>query len=332
MDNYIITLIKNNGGSSDITKFCGNLSWKDSIDTLGMELNVDAVRNIDDKYMKGYDLIEVGDKIILLNNNKELFRGIIVDLGINRYSKSITAFDYAFYLNQSMTIIQFNKVNADEAIKQLCSKFNVPTGNIVPISTAITKIYKDNIIAEIIRDILEQATNEWGTNYRLEMREGKLYIEKYTDLIITPRFKPASNVASLNPLKTIGSISKSESIADMRNSILISSNDEKSSRVIATAKDEKSISKFGLLQEIESVDDKDMAKAKLIAQNKLKELNKIKEDISIKLLGDDNVRAGRILEVDNDTFKLKGQYLIKDCTHTYQNRIHTMDLTLERVI
>lgn len=95
MDNYIITLIKNNGGSSDITKFCGNLSWKDSIDTLGMELNLEAVRNIDDRYMKGYDLIEVGDKIILLNNNKELFRGIIVDLGINRYSKSITAFDYA---------------------------------------------------------------------------------------------------------------------------------------------------------------------------------------------------------------------------------------------
>ncbi len=70
----------------------------------------------------------------------------------------------------------------------------------------------------------------------------------------------------------------------------------------------------------------------MIAQNKLKELNKVNEDISITVLGDDNVRAGRILEIDNDIFKLKGQYLVKDCTHMYQNRTHTMDLTLEKVI
>lgn len=332
MDNYTLFLIKDDKKQINITNLCGNLSWKDSIDTLGMELNVDVARNTDDKYIKGYDLAEVGDKIVLLNNDKEIFRGIIVDLGTERYSKSITAFDYAFYLNQSRTIIQFNKVRADEAIKQLCSKFNVPIGNIASISTVITKIYKDNTIADIIRDILKQATNELGIKYRLEMRAGKLYIEKYTDLIIKPLFKPAMNVVEFNPLEAIGSISKTESIADMRNSILISSSDEKSSRVVAVAKDNKSISKFGLLQEVESVDDKDIAKAKIIAQNKLKELNRIGEDISIELLGDDNVRAGRILEVNNDMFKLQGQYLVKDCTHTYQNRIHKMNLTLGKVI
>lgn len=107
---------------------------------------------------------------------------------------------------------------------------------------------------------------------------------------------------------------------------------KKSSRVVAIAKDDKNIAQFGLLQEVESVDDKDIAKAKVIAQNKLKELSRIGEDISIELLGDDNVRAGRILEVNNDMFKLQGQYLVKDCTHTYQNRIHKMSLTIEKVI
>ncbi|WP_313757076.1 hypothetical protein [Tissierella sp.] len=332
MDNYTLFLIKDDGKQSNITNLCGNLSWRDSIDTLGMELNFDVVRNIEDRYMKGYDLIKVGDKIVLLNNNNEIFRGIIVDLGTERYSKSITAFDYAFYLNQSKTIIQFNKVKANEAIKQLCGKFSVPIGNITNISTVITKIYKDDTVADIVRDILEQSTNELGIKYRLEMRAGKLYIEKYTDLIIKPIFKPASNLASFNPLSTMISISKSESIADMKNSILISSNDEKSSRVAAVAKDDKNIAQFGLLQEVESVDDKDIVKAKVIAQNKLKELNRIGEDTSIELLGDDNVRAGRILEVNNDMFKLQGQYLVKDCTHAYQNRIHKMSLTIEKVV
>ena len=332
MDNYTLFLIKDNGMETNITRMCGNLSWRDSIDTLGMELNVDVARNTDDRYMKNYDLVEIGDKIVLLNNHNEIFRGIIVDLGTERYKKSIAAFDYAFYLNQSRTIIQFNKAKADDAIKQLCSKFNVPIGNITSIPISITKIYKDDTVADIIKDILKQATDALGIRYRLEMRAGKLHIEKYTDLIIKPRFKPAPNVASFNPLKVIGSISKTESIADMRNSILISSSNEKSSRVVATARDDKNIAKFGLLQDVESVDDKNIAQAKVIAQNKLKELNKVNEDISITVLGDDKVRAGRILEIDNDMFKLKGQYLVKDCTHNYHNRIHTMDLTLEEVI
>ncbi len=332
MDNYTISLIKDNGSQRNITNINGGLIWKDSIDTLCMELSFNSTTNTEDRYMKGYDFIEIGDKAILLNNNKELFRGIIVDLGNEVFNKNITAFDYAFYLNKSRTIVQFNKIKADDAIKQLCGKFNVPVGNIVRIPATISKIYKDDTIADIIRDILKQATDSLGIKYRLEMRAGKLYIEKYTDLIVTPRFKPAPNIAAFNPLHAIGRISKSESIADMKNSILISSGDEKSSRVIAEAKDESSIAKFGLLQEVESVDDKDLGQAKNIAKNKLKELNKIGGDIPVSLLGDDQVRSGRILEVDNDMFKLKGQYLVKDCTHTYHNRIHTMDLTLEKVI
>lgn len=332
MDNYTLTLVKDNGSVRDITRLSGNLSWRDSIDTLGMELNVNVARNVEDRYMRGLDIVELGDKIILKNNSDEIFRGIIVDLSTEKYKKAITAFDYAFYLNQSKTIIQFNKVRADNAIKQLCSKFNVPIGNITDIPASITKIYKDSTIADIIRDILKQTTDSLGIKYRLEMRSGKLYIEKYIDLIITPRFKPASNLASFNPVSRIGNISKNESIADMRNSILISSSDEKSSRVVAEAEDDNSIAKFGLLQEVESIDDKDMAQARNIAQNKLRELNRIGQDISLKLLGDDNVRAGRILEIDNDMFSLKGQYLVKDCTHMYHKRIHTMDLTLEEVI
>lgn len=333
MDNYIITLVKNNGNNKDITGVSGNLSWKDNVDTLGMELNFDAARNIDDKYMKGYDIIEIGDKVILNNNDKEIFRGIIVDLGTERYRKSITAFDYAFYLNKSKTIMQFNKVPGNEVITKLCNEFNVPIGNITSIPTLITKIYKEETISDIIKDVLNHATNETGIKYRLESREGKIFVEKYTDLIIKPKFKPAKNIGKIDVLKAIGGISKSESIADMKNSILITSSNEKSSRIIAKSKDDDNISKFGLLQEVESVDDKEMADAQNIANNKLKELNRIGEDISIgPLLGDDDVRSGRILEIDNDMFNLKGQYLVKDCTHQYHNRIHTMDITVEKVI
>lgn len=332
MDNYTLSSIKDNGTTSDITRLSGDLSWRDSLDTLGMELSVRVARNLGDRYMRRFDIVEVGDKIILKNNNDEIFRGIIVDLNTEKHQKVITAFDYAFYLNQSKTIIQFNKKKADDCVKKLCSQFNIPIGNIESIGTQINKIYKNETISDIIKDVLKQATNSTGIKYRLEMRAGKLYIERYTNLYITPRFKPASNLAAFNPTTRIGSISKGESIADMRNSILITSSDEKSSRVVASVRDSTNIAKYGLLQEVETVDEKDIAQAKNIANNKLKELNKINEDISIKLLGDDKVRSGRIIGLNNNVFGLLGNYLVKECAHNYQNKIHTMDLTLEKVM
>ena len=79
------------------------------------------------------------------------------------------------------------------------------------------------------------------------------------------------------------------------------------------------------------MDSKDIAQARNIAKNKLAELNKIAEDTSIELLGSDAVRAGRILEITEPITGLSGKYLVKECTHTYKNRIHKMSLTVEGV-
>jgi hypothetical protein len=332
MDNYTLLLFKNDGSSYNLTQMIGNLQWKDSINTMGMELSFDKAHS-DEKYMVEHDVVELGDKLLLANNGVEVFRGIVTDEETaGRFGRSYISFDYAFYLNKSKTIIQFNKSKASESIKKLCSKFGVAIGTITPMNTVITKIYKDNTVAEIIMDILEQATRETGVKYRLEMRVGKLFVEKYTDLIVKATFKPASNIAPFDVTQAIGEISSSRSIQDMRNSIIITSYDEKSTRVLANTQDQTNISKYGLLQDVQSVDDKDIAQARNIANNQLKLLNKIAEDTSIELLGNDQVRAGRILLLEETVTGLSGQYLVKECTQSYSNQIHTMKLNIEKVI
>lgn len=330
IDNYSVFIFRE-GTGYDITAFCGDLSWRDSIDTLGMELHFTTAYN-DARYFPKLT-VELGDMVILSNNGIEVFRGIVTDESIDgRFSRSFTAFDFAFYLNKSKTIKQYNKMRADEAIKKLCSEFNIPVGTICPIPTLISDIYPDKTIAEIMEDILDKSTKELGTKYRKEMRVGKFYIDKYEDLIVTGLFKPASNIQAFDVTKAIGSVSRSRSIADMKNSIIIVSSEEKSTRVAAKAEDSGSISKYGLLQEIESVDSKDIAQARNIAKNKLAELNKIAEDTSIELLGSDAVRAGRILNITEPISGLIGKYLVKECTHTYKNSIHRMSLNIEGVI
>jgi len=331
MDKYNIILIKNTGMSYNITKMVGALSWSDDLETLGTKLNFDIARNLDDKYLANYDIINVGDKILLNNNSEEIFRGIITNVSYAKNSKSISCFDYAFYLNQSKTVSQFYKISADKAISELCAKFNVPIGKIESMNTKINKIYKENTIAEIIKDIIQQVERESGIKYRLEMRNGKLYIIKYYEITINPVFQQSEKLNGINSLSALGDISKEENIQEMRNSILVASDDEKSSKIIATVKDQSSIETYGLLQDVINVDKKNESQAKQIANNKLKELNRISEDINIEVLGNDAFRAGRIIVINNPAYKLSGKYLIQSVTHNYTNSIHRCSLTVKGV-
>jgi len=330
MDNYTLILAKDDTKTRDITKLIGNLSWSDNVDTLGTQLSFDSARNRDDKNLKDY--IKIGDKIILSNNSKEVFRGIITDLDWSRYGKSVTAFDYAFYLNQSKTVKQFKKIAASEAITQLCKVFNMPIGSITKINTKISKIYKDKTIAEIIKDILTQAEKELGYKFRLETREGKLYIEKYTDLIVNATFQPYENAKSIDVLTAIGNISKKESIQNMRNSILITSDDEKDSSIKVTKDDPVNIKLYGLLQEVSTEQGKNKSETENIAKNKLKELNRVQTDITLDLLGNDILRSGRIINLTNSTFDITGKFIIQSSNHTYDNKIHKTTIVIKEEV
>ena len=305
----------------DITKIVGGLTWKDNVDTLGMELSFDRI------FTAGVEIdvdIVVGDKLFLMNNNSEVWRGIVTDEGFSgKFGRSFTCYDYAFYLNKNEIVIQFNGVRADTAIKQLCSKVGVPIGSITAITTSIKKIYKDATPSDIIKDILDQAQKELGTKYRMEMRAGKLYIENYVNLIVKATYQPAFNLASYDSLKS-AQISGSRSIADMKNSIKIVSTEEDSSAVLAEASDSTSINKYGLLQAIESIDKADSAKARNQANNLLAELNRIMENFTLEMMGSDLVRAGRVMYIEEADVNLAGYYLVKECQHQYFNGSHVM--------
>lgn len=327
MDNYMLFLVLGDK-KINITKYISSLNWKNSLGALGTELSFSVVRKSTSIDAPDLDYIKVGTKLLLTNGENEIFRGIIVTLGTELLKQSITALDFAFYLNKSKTIKQFRDVSASLAISSLLSEFRVPVGEIVNIPTNITKIYKGNTVAEIIIDILKQATDESSIKYRLEMRAGKVHIMKYEKLLIKPTFQRAINIEPLDISKSIAAVTKQESIVEMKNSIIA----EKSEGASVQVDDEISIKEFGLLQEVISIDDKDSSKARNIAKNTLKELNKVTESIEVQLLGSDLLNSGRIIDLDEAKFDLVGPYLIKACSHTYQNSIHKASVTLERYI
>lgn len=316
------------GKQTNITSLVGDISWKDNIDTLGIELDFNIANSDTGTIPK--NTLDLGHMIVLLGEkgNNEIFRGFtITENKQGRSAIGYTCFDYGFYLNKSKEVYQFKKIRADTAIKKICSDFKIPIGSIISIPTIITKIYNDKELSEIIRDMLAIATKSTGVKYRMEFRQGKFYIQKYSDIIIKATFNLGGTTQDITDF--ISNPTRNRSIEEMRNSIKIYTGDEKKVKIVATAKNDTLIKRYGLLQEIQSVDDKGIAKAKNIANNLLKDLAKITEDNSIELPGNDYVRSGRILEINEILTGMKGYYLIKDCTHTIKNGIHTMQIGLK---
>lgn len=310
---------------TNITPMIGSLGWRSNTDELGDELSFDIAFN-DARYFPS-NPCELGD-LVILKNGSEITRAIIVEEKKNgRNPIGYSAFDYAFYLNKSNAIYQFNKVRADKAIRKILSDFRIPIGNIVSMPTLINQIFNNKVVSDIIREIIELVESDTGQKLLMEMRQGKLYIEKRKDLIVKGTFNMAENITNINVTGAIMNPSKTRSIVDMKNSIQVVLDD----KLITTVADQSLINRFGKLQEVVSIDEEEKAKATIIGKNKLKELAKISEDCSVELMGDDRFRAGRLFEIKEPITGLKETYLIKSADHSIAKKIHTMKLDLEAV-
>ena len=62
----------------------------------------------------------------------------------------------------------------------------------------------------------------------------------------------------------------------------------------------------------------------------MKELKRIVSKANLTLLGDNYVRAGRILKFNQPNIGLIGEYLVNNCTHTYTGVLHTMTCEVEK--
>lgn len=306
----------------NITPMVGEIGWQSNIDQLGQELDFNIPFN-DSRFFPGKPC-EIGD-LVLLKNKEEIFRGIIVAEQKNgRQPIQFTVFDFAFYLNKSEGIYQFNGISATKAITQMLRDFNVPMGSIAALPTLINKIYQGQSISEIIKDILDQAEAETGEKYRMEMVAGKLNIQRQADLIVKGTFSLASNLNPYSIQSSISSPSRSQSIVDMKNSVkLVYDNN-----IVTSLADNDLVKQYGLLQQVIEIDEGETVRAKTIAANALRDMGKILEDNSLSMMGDDGVRAGRMIEIEEEITGMKGIYLIKSCSHTVKNGVHTMSLGL----
>ena len=307
----------------DVTARIGDLTSTDDIAQLSMSISCKAVRNPHDKLMPAFTFTS-GDKWQLFNGSTMIFRGIITKTGLDG---SIAANDFGWYLNKSKIILQCNGVAADDAIRQLCQKAGVSVGSVPSMPTIITEVYIAQEPSTILSDILDKVTAERGIKYfsRVEPDRG-LCVYPYPTAPIALSVQLARNLRPFDPTWSLGAVSGEDSMDELRNQVSVYREEGDTARILATATDSGSISKYGWLQHMESADEgTTAAQAQQLASQKLRALNRLTQTRKVdNMLGAD-VRAGTMLRFSSDAFGLTGDWIVKQVTHTYAPQ-HTMSL------
>lgn len=310
-----INLIKDTGVIYNVTNAVSRIVWKGSAS--------EAARSVDFDYMNApYDNtvnlpgISTGDYISLEDSKEgEIFFGQI--FGIEKSSQtgtiSFTAYDMMKHLLESTGQYNFKNLTAEAIVAQVCADIQVPIRHLHPTGVNISSMICDKMkMYDIVMAAYTKAHHITGDKYFTMIYKRGLGVYK-TEWVVKG--------FTLSENSNIFASSISETMDEIKNKILIF--DDKGKQ-IGEVKDDESLKKFGVFQEIYS---KEEGVDPTTGANNLLKI-KPSQSIKISALGDINCLSCYFVEVKDTATGLSGKYWISSDTHTFENGTYKMELEL----
>lgn len=310
-----INLIKDTGVIYNITNAVSRIVWKGSAS--------EAARSVDFDYINApYDNtvnlpgISTGDYISLEDSKEgEIFFGQI--FGIEKSSQtgtiSFTAYDMMKHLLESTGQYNFKNLTAEAIVAQVCADIQVPIRHLHPTGVNISSMICDKMkMYDIVMAAYTKAHHITGDKYFAMIYKRGLGVYK-TEWVVKG--------FTLSENSNIFASSISESMDEIKNKILIF--DDKGKQ-IGEVKDDESLKKFGVFQEIYS---REEGVDPTTGANNLLKI-KPSQSIKISALGDINCLSCYFVEVKDTATGLSGKYWISSDSHTFENGTHKMELEL----
>ena len=311
-----INLIKDTGVICDITNACARIIWKGSASEASRSVDFDYINAPYDKTVN-LPSVATGDYISLEDTKEgEIFFGLI--FGVEKSSQTgtitFTAYDMMKHLLESTGQYNFKNLTAEAIASQVCADIQVPIRHLHSTGVNIASMICDKMkMYDIVMAAYTKAHKITGDKYFAMIYKRGLGVYK-TEWVVKG--------FTLSENSNIYASSISERVDDIKNKVLIF--DDKGKQ-IGEVKDDGSIKKFGIFQEIytqeEGID------ATTGAKNFLKV--KPTQEIKISAIGDINCLSCYFVQVKDAATGLSGKYWISSDSHTFENGTHKMELELK---
>ncbi len=266
--------------------------------------------------------ITEGNAVKLIVDGVNVFFGFIFTISRDKTNIiQITAYDQLRYLKNKDSYPFANK-RADEVVRILAEDHLLQVGSLANTGYVIPKQIEDNkTLFDMIQNSLDETLTNTKRLYVLYDDFGRLALKNVEDMLLN----------LLIDSDTAQSYDYKSSINDNTyNQVkLIYDNKATGKREVYIAKDSKNINAWGLLQHFETTDNPQGASDKVNALLSL--YNAKTRNLKInKAFGDVRVRGGSsvVVMLNLGDVKIQNYMLVENVTHTFENGLHTMDLTL----
>ena len=311
-----INLIKDTGVIYDISSACARIIWKGSASEASRSVDFDYINAPYDKTVN-LPSIATGDYISLEDGKEgEIFFGQI--FGVEKSSQTgtitFTAYDMMKHLLESTGQYNFKNLTAEAIASQVCADIQVPIRHLHPTGVNIASMICDKMkMYDIVMAGYTKAHKITGDKYFAMIYKRGLGVYKTEWAVKGFILSESTNIYAS---------SISERMDDIKNKVLIF--DDKGKQ-IGEVKDDGSVKKFGIFQEIYSKEEG--IDATTGAKNLLK--TKPTQSIKISAIGDINCLSCYFVEVKDTATGLSGKYWIASDSHTFENGVHKMELELK---
>lgn len=267
---------------------------------------------------------KLGQELRVLWDGKVIFKGVMFKQSVDTSgNQSLSAYDYNVYLVKNSDSVTYKNKTATAITKELCAKFGIATGNIADTQHVINKFtVGGKTVFDIITVALTLTFRATGRKYRLISDGGKLSlidVKKPTKAIV---IENESNLMSA---------SYSESIEDLKSKVKLTGGEEKKP-ITVTESNATAAKEYGTMQHYEHMSDvKKESELRTLAKSLLAEMSVPAREFNVDAIGDNEVKSGVALAVNDSMTGIEGTFFVASDSHTYSaDGTHTMTLKLSR--
>lgn len=296
----------------NIIELVREMTWSGDTKEVSRKLSFVICQNNADKLMPAVHIQNGNDIILVDDNGKTLFGGVVHKITRKSQEKTITylAYDLLFYISKSEVSKIFNST-PESITRTICADLNIQAGNIANTGVHVYYPCLQKSAYEAIMIAYTQAKNVTGNMYIPLMQD----INKLS-VIVKGQYCGVVVDGSYNLIDATYDSSTEQVV----NQVVIT--DEKGN-TLNTVEDFSSRQKYGTVQKVyqkeDGVNQTTAAKALFHA---------IDQSGSIVALGDTRAISGYALAVQESSTGLYGLFFIESDTHIFSDGKHEMSLTL----
>lgn len=309
---------------ADISQIVTSVQWTGENATIHRtaEITLQNTANFKNRHVT----IEEGKWVIFSFKGKEMLRGMIIATNMNSQGiASFTVVDNAWYLVKNSDVRIYRSKRADQIVRETCISFGINIGSLANTGFVLSKMaYPEG---ESLRNIFIQAITETSRKnkrkFSFKSVKGKLSLYERKTQITQWNIEDGI---------TLTEASTSRSIEELYNSVKIIANTQDGAQVIGKFKNGSSISKYGLMQTVETYEGDNPTTSALNAQaSTLVGLKSgvVKTLTTGSVIGQATAISGSSIYCYNKLTGLIGGYYIVNDSHMFDsNGNHSMSLTL----